>query len=32
MTEQQIETAKKLMEEYGLSAESPENRHGPGGL
>jgi len=25
MTEQQIEMAKKLMEEYGLSAESPEN-------
>lgn len=25
MTERQIETAKKLMEEYGLSAESPEN-------
>lgn len=25
MTEQQIEIAKKLMEEYGLSAESPEN-------
>lgn len=25
MTEQQIETAKRLMEEYGLSAESPEN-------
>lgn len=25
MTEQQIELAKKLMEEYGLSAESPEN-------
>lgn len=24
MTERQIETAKKLMEEYGLSAESPE--------
>ena len=25
MTEQQIEVAKKLMEQYGLSAESPEN-------
>lgn len=25
MTERQIEVAKKLMEEYGLSAESPEN-------
>ncbi|MCM1235928.1 MAG: hypothetical protein NC489_38040 [Ruminococcus flavefaciens] len=25
MTERQIETAKNLMEEYGLSAESPEN-------
>ena len=25
MTEWQIETAKRLMEEYGLSAESPEN-------
>lgn len=25
MTERQIETAKKLMEEYELSAESPEN-------
>lgn len=25
MTEQQIEIAKKLMKEYGLSAESPEN-------
>lgn len=25
MTERQIETAKKLMEEYRLSAESPEN-------
>lgn len=25
MTERQIEMAKKLMEEYGLSAESPEN-------
>ncbi len=25
MTEQQIETAKNLMEEFGLSAESPEN-------
>lgn len=25
MTEQQIEMAKKLMKEYGLSAESPEN-------
>lgn len=25
MTERQIETAKKLMGEYGLSAESPEN-------
>lgn len=25
MTEQQIEMAKKLMMEYGLSAESPEN-------
>lgn len=25
MTEQQIEMAKKLMEKYGLSAESPEN-------
>lgn len=25
MTEQQIEMAKELMEEYGLSAESPEN-------
>lgn len=25
MTEQQIEMAKKLMEEYGLFAESPEN-------
>lgn len=25
MTERQIETAKRLMEEYGLSAESPEN-------
>lgn len=25
MTERQIETAKKLMEEFGLSAESPEN-------
>lgn len=25
MTERQIETVKRLMEEYGLSAESPEN-------
>ena len=25
MTEQQIEIAKKLMKEYGMSAESPEN-------
>lgn len=25
MTERQFETTKKLMEEYGLSAESPEN-------
>jgi len=25
MTEQQIETTKRLMEKYGLSAESPEN-------
>jgi hypothetical protein len=25
MTERQIETAKKLMEEYGLTGESPEN-------